>query len=155
MRSEHLAAGCDLSWSKGIDVETMVSELRSAKGAAVERAETPVDRRPYGLANTYEAFGEATYVALTESWLMNAPVDLAELRAHVEAERWGQAQGKSHKMKGSLACLKLDCASTAAELDAALKRQVAEGGFETTVRQQLERFDAELTKIVDFLRDGS
>ena len=41
------------------------------------------------------------------------------------------------------------------ELDAALKRQVAEGGLENSVRPFVERFDEELTNVIHYLERAS
>ena len=76
--------------------------------------------------------------------------DIAALWAYVCSGEWVPAQKLSHKLRGTVACVKLDCATGATALDAALKRQIRSGGDGVEVRALGAEFLTEIDAVIAF-----
>ena len=82
--------------------------------------------RPFGLQRVFDTYGEELYITLTAKLLTDVRVEVEELQKLVLSGSWMLAHRLTHKLKGTMRSLDLDCAMDVAVLNATL-RVVNEG----------------------------
>ena len=110
------------------------------------------DDVPHGLKYALDMFGEEKFVELGHAFVRSVPAAIVNLRDHVSAGAWSDAQRIAHSLKGTFVVLGLiDCSATAMTLDALLKRlAISEFDASELVDELTTTLTVKLAKITAF-----